>query len=69
MGVHRYLARFILPAPLTGFAEGQHLLIEKQKIREIPKGHRFVGRASLEKLFSQRSRGKAFRECISLREA
>jgi Helix-turn-helix len=32
--------------------------------REIPKGQRFVGRPSLEKLFSQRSPGKAFRDRV-----
>ncbi len=41
------------------FAEGlRPLVTEKQQIREIPNGQRFVGRASLEKLFSQRAEGK-----------
>jgi putative transposase len=35
---------------------------KKQKIREIPKGQRFVGQPSLEKLLSQRSRGKPSRD-------
>ena len=44
------------------FAEGlRHLVTEKQQIREIPKGQRFVGRPSLEKLFSH-SPGKASRD-------
>src|SRR5262245_36741225 len=48
---------------IEGFAEGlRHLVTEKQQIREIPKGQRFVGRPSLEKLFSQRSPSKAPRE-------
>ena len=48
---------------VEGFAEGlRHLVTEKQQIREIAKGQRFVGRPSLEKLFSQRSRGKASRD-------
>ena len=38
------------------------LVTEKQQIREIPKGQRFVGRPSLEKLLSQRNRGKASRD-------
>jgi hypothetical protein len=47
---------------VEGFAEGlRHLVVEKQQIREIPKGQRFVGRPSLEKLFSTRSPGKASR--------
>ena len=42
------------------FAEGlRHLVTEKQQIREIPKGQRFVGRPSLKKLFLQRSLGRA----------
>ena len=36
-------------------------MTEKQQIREIPKGQRFVGRPSLEKLFSH-SPGKASRD-------
>jgi hypothetical protein len=48
---------------VEGFAEGlRHLVVEKQQIREIPKGQRFVGRPSLEKLFSTRSPGKASRD-------
>jgi len=48
---------------VEGFAEGlRHLVTEKQQVREIPKGQRFVGRPSLKKLFSQRSRGKASRD-------
>jgi putative transposase len=48
---------------VEGFAEGlRHLVTEKQQIREIPKGQRFVGRPTLEKLFSQKSPGKAFRD-------
>jgi putative transposase len=47
---------------VEGFAEGlRHLVTEKQQIREIPKGQRFVGRPTLEKLFSRRSRGKTSR--------
>jgi putative transposase len=47
---------------VEGFAEGlRHLVVEKQQIREIPKGQRFVERPSLEKLFSTRSPGKASR--------
>jgi putative transposase len=43
---------------VEGFAEGlRHLVIEKQQIREIPKGQRFAGRPTLEKLFA-RSSGK-----------
>jgi putative transposase len=48
---------------VEGFAEGlRHLVTEKQQVREIPKGQRFVGRPSLNKLFSERSRGKASRD-------
>lgn len=35
---------------------------ENQQIRDMPKGQRVVGRPSLEKLFSQRSPGKASRD-------
>src|SRR4029077_8009787 len=50
---------------VEGFAEGlRHLVTERQQIREIPKGQRFVGRPSLEKLFSQRSPGKASRDLL-----
>jgi putative transposase len=46
-----------------GFAEGlRHFVSEKQQIREIPKGQRFAGRPTLEKLFSQRSMGKQSRD-------
>ncbi|MEX0806523.1 MAG: transposase [Candidatus Binatia bacterium] len=46
-----------------GFAEGlRHWVTEKQQVREIPKGQRFVGRPTLAKLFSQRSRGKTSRD-------
>ena len=48
---------------VEGFAEGlRHLVTEKQQIREIPKGQRFVGRPRLEKLFSQKSRSKTSRD-------
>ena len=48
---------------VEGFAEGlRHLVTEKQQIREMPKGQRFVGRPSLERLFSQRSAGKVSRD-------
>jgi REP-associated tyrosine transposase len=47
---------------VEGFAEGlRHFLSEKQQIREIPKGQRFVGRPALEKLFSRRSMSKQSR--------
>ena len=47
---------------VEGFADGlRHLVAKKQQIREIPRGQRFVGRPTLEKLFSQRSRGKTSR--------
>jgi hypothetical protein len=37
------------------FAEGlRHLITEKQQVREIPKGQRFAGRPTLEKLFAQK---------------
>jgi putative transposase len=50
---------------VEGFADGiRHLVREKQQIREIPKGQRFVGRPSLEKLFSQ-SASKASRDQLS----
>ncbi|MEX0803523.1 MAG: addiction module toxin RelE, partial [Candidatus Binatia bacterium] len=46
-----------------GFAEAlRHFVTEKQQIREIPKGQRFAGRPTLEKLFSQRSMGKQSRD-------
>jgi len=48
---------------VEGFAEGlRHLVTEKQQIREIPKGQRFVGRPTLEKLFAQRHPGKKMRD-------
>src|SRR5438105_2218990 len=48
---------------VEGFGEGlRHLVTEKQQISEIPKGQRFVGRPTLHKLFSQRSRGKTSRD-------
>jgi putative transposase len=48
---------------VEGFAEGlRHLVTEKHQLREIPKGQRFVGRPTLEKLFSRRRRGKASRD-------
>jgi hypothetical protein len=48
---------------VEGFAEGlRHLVKDKQQIREIPKGQRFVGRPSLKKLFSERRHGKASRD-------
>ena len=48
---------------VEGFAEGlRHLVTKRQQIREIPKGQRFVGRPTLEKLFSQRNRGKTSRD-------
>ena len=47
---------------VEGFAVGlRHLVTEKQQIREIPKGQRFVGRPTMEKLFSQKSRSKTSR--------
>src|SRR5439155_10528854 len=53
---------------VEGFAEGlRHLVTERQQVREIPKGQRFVGRPSLEKLFSKSSRGKASRDQLIAR--
>ena len=53
---------------VDGFAEGlRHLVTEKQQVREIPKGQRFVGRPSLKKLFSKSSRGKASRDQLIAR--
>jgi putative transposase len=44
---------------VEGFAEGlRHLVTEKRQLREIPKGQRFIGRPSLEKLFLQKSHSK-----------
>jgi putative transposase len=48
---------------VEGFAEAlRDFVTEKQQIREIPKGQRFAGRPSLEKLFSQKSLGKRSRD-------
>jgi hypothetical protein len=48
---------------VEGFAEGlRHLVREKQRIREIPKGQRFVGRPTLETLFARRPSDKAARD-------
>jgi putative transposase len=48
---------------LEGFAEGlRHLVAEKQQIQEIPKGQRFAGRPTLERLFAHRSMGKKRRD-------
>jgi hypothetical protein len=48
---------------VEGFAEGlRHLLSEKQQIREIPKGQRFAGRPTLEKLFARRISDKTARD-------
>ena len=48
---------------VEGFAEGlRHLVTEKQQIREIPKGQRFAGRPTLERLFSPKSTGRKSRD-------
>jgi hypothetical protein len=48
---------------VEGFAEGlRHLLTEKQQMREIPKGQRFAGQPTLEKLFARRASDKATRD-------
>ncbi|HEX2227105.1 MAG TPA: addiction module toxin RelE, partial [Candidatus Binatia bacterium] len=48
---------------VEGFAEGlRHLLNEKQEVREIPKGQRFAGRPTLEKLFARRVSDKRTRD-------
>ena len=48
---------------VEGFADGlRHLVTEKQRTREIPKGQRFFGRPPLEKLFSQRRDDKISRD-------
>jgi REP-associated tyrosine transposase len=48
---------------VEGFADGlRHLVIEKQPIREIPREQRFVGRPTLEKLFSRTGRSKSSRD-------
>jgi hypothetical protein len=45
------------------FAEGlRRLITEKQRIREIPKGQRFAGQPTLEKLFAQRTSDKTTRD-------
>jgi putative transposase len=50
---------------VEGFSEGlRPLVTEKQQIREIPKGQRFVGRPTMQKLFSQKSRGKTSRNRV-----
>jgi putative transposase len=47
---------------VEGFSQGlRPLVTEKQQIREIPKGQRFVGRPTMQKLFSQKSRDKTSR--------
>ena len=47
---------------VEGFAEGlRHLVAEKQQMREIPKGQRFAGRPTLEKLFARRISDKTAR--------
>ncbi len=48
---------------VEGFAEGlrQHVT-GKRKIREIPKGQRYAGRPTLEKIFSSRIRQKQMRD-------
>ena len=48
---------------VEGFAEGlRHLVTEKQQVREIPKGQRFAGRPTLEKLFARRTSDKTTRD-------
>ena len=48
---------------VEGFAEGlRRHVTGKQKIKEIPRGQRFAGRPSLEKLFSRSRRGKQSRD-------
>jgi hypothetical protein len=48
---------------VEGFAEGlRHLVREKQQIREIPKGQRFAGQPTLEKLFARRPSDKTARD-------
>jgi putative transposase len=48
---------------VEGFGEAlRHLVTKKEQIREIPRGQRFVGRPTLDKLFSQSSRGKTSRD-------
>jgi hypothetical protein len=48
---------------LEGFAEAlRGHVTGKQTIREIPKGQRLMGRASLKKLFEGAGRGKAVRD-------
>ena len=53
---------------VEGFAEGLRPLVTKrQEVKEIPRGQRFVGRPSLKKLFSERSRGKTSRDRLIAR--
>jgi len=48
---------------VEGFAEGlRPLLSPKQQIREVPKGQRFAGRPTLEKLFARRISHKTARD-------
>ena len=48
---------------VEGFAEGlRHLVAEKQQMREIPKGQRFAGRPTLEKLFPRRISDRTARD-------
>ena len=48
---------------VEGFAEGlRHLFTEKQQVREIPKGQRFAGRPTLEKLFARSTSDKTTRD-------
>jgi hypothetical protein len=50
---------------VEGFAEGlRHFVTEKQQIREIPKGQRFAGRPTLQKLFARRTSDKTKRNQI-----
>ena len=48
---------------VEGFAEGlRHLISEKQRIGEIPKGQRFAGPPTLERLFARRPSDKMVRD-------
>jgi REP element-mobilizing transposase RayT len=50
---------------VEGFAEGlRHFVTEKQQMREIPKGQRFAGRPTLQKLFARRTSDKTKRNQI-----
>ncbi|MGH7927044.1 MAG: hypothetical protein ACREQV_04550, partial [Candidatus Binatia bacterium] len=40
----------------------RHPVAEKQQIREIPKGQRFAGRPTLEKLFARKTSDKTTRD-------